>query len=559
MPGQRDREEDRMNQKRKMRKRNSYSRKGSEARRISLVLVMALLGLTCAGCRTSPAPASAKRATASAESRAAAAGSSGSGQPSGAAETRTDSEVQPGRKTGAEPMPELSGLTVSWTDSEIEEFQRFVDSVPTEYDFFGLYDIPDALKRYDALGQAPAADSSTFLRNGTLDKAALRASVDRNTEEFLAEKGGLKYFALPDDIYEESFDALTEGIELLLEIGYRLPQLDEKLGELKLMGCQGTGSAQMSFEGGLMKVVQKVIERTEERTPGSTGFRELMIHETMHLGQNYTVREKEALGFEYNMGPCYQWEAPKQDALWWPWYFEGAAEVLALARCGQEDPFTYKSYCMFMDGLTAAVLTDRDTDPGTVARLSLQTDLYKLLDLFSSGDEAGRQEAASMMCALEILLDQPDTFLQGARNVRSDFNSTVYFRQVRNLTGQTLTKTFYRRLSSRLSESCAVEDLFALISEFETEMMRITMLDNEDDSAQEFLQTYHTVQDAFFDGLARQLGTEKDALLQDFAAYHQNTEDVVISADFLPEESIDYLRRQSQKLRSSKSAALCTR
>ena len=320
MPGQRDREEDRMDQTRKMRKRNSYSRKGSAARRMSLVLVMALLGLTCAGCRTSPAPASARRTTASAESRAAAAGSSGSGQPSGAAETRTDSEVQPGRKTGVEPMPELSGLTVSWTDSEIEEFQRFVDDIPTTYDFFGLYNIPDALKRYDALGQAPAADSSTFLRNGALDKAALRASVDRNTEEFLAEKGGLKYFALPDDIYEESFDALTEGIELLLEIGYRLPQLDEKLGELKLMGCQGTGSAQMSFEGGLMKVVQKVIERTEERTPGSTGFRELMIHETMHLGQNYTVREKEALGFEYNMGPCYQWEAPKQDALWWPWY-----------------------------------------------------------------------------------------------------------------------------------------------------------------------------------------------------------------------------------------------
>ncbi len=427
-----------------------------------------------------------------------------------------------------------------WLDTVIvlsqvqsDEYISKISSVEVPYDFYGMVDCEELLASYHSI---PVYEHSagTLIKAGVLDSAALLSQVNKSTDSFLAEYTGTKFFALSADNFQTVFKIVCEGIEYLLDCGIDENRLNEKLMDLKIVTSTENGSARVTHEDTIMAINFSVIESLQKSEGNVDLLHQVVLHETMHLGQLCSDAEREYEGYSSNLGVCYTWEDTSINPLFWNWYIEGTAEQLAMECHGLSEPTVYETYVKALQSI--AVATVLHADYQSVGAISLSSDLEDLFALFGADTKEDQLETLQMMYAFEIALTQSNEFYQAYKQEFGPFtdNRISYHNKLFASAGTSLTKVFYRNMADNLTSGMTLQEVFSLMTAFEVEMSRLVRYTSVPKDTTEFIEAYSSVQSDFLKLLAEYTGYSFDEVQGQYLAWYYGD---TLDLSTLPSES----------------------
>jgi hypothetical protein len=445
----------------------------------------------------------------------------------------------------SEEMLTIIQTEVSLDNNLLNKFESSVSNIDVKYKYSELFGSEAALNRYKEMKEYDSKPT-TYIKGTKLEVSAIRSRILENNKNYLSEYKGNKYSALSSSEFEKIFNIFISGLEYCVQNGTDLGQLDEKLGDLKILQTTANGSGIMTDEDTILAINPTVIATYTSRNPNIDYTKTVVLHETMHFGQINSEHEKEEEGYSSNLGLSYRWDDLKVNPLDYTWYNDGAAEKMMLDQYGKDiDPTVYPNSIKSLDSITLSALVRGDVDEMTISQLSLKTDLEELFKRFNCKNDEDRTEVINMMFSFDITLNQNADFF----NAYKEKNGVTlpdrhkYFNSLNASIAQTLTKNFYINLSNYLEKNDAeLGDIFSMISVFETEMSRLTKY-NQKTSVKEnadFIATYNSIQRQFFDVIASHLGLETSDIILFYNAFYSDALSDTTTTSLLDSYEVEY-------------------
>lgn len=437
---------------------------------------------------------------------------------------------------------------VSLNDSALQQFRNNVGNIEVKYQYSELFGADLALDRYNSMKEYDSR-ASVYIVNGKIDESKLRTTILDNNKEYLSSYSGNRYSEFSSSEFNKVFNVFLEALEYIIKNGTDLGQLDEKLGDLKILKMSSNGSGVMTDENTILALNLDVIATYQSKNPNIDYLRTVVLHETNHFGQISSENEKAKEGYDRNLGISYRWDDLKVNPLNYSWYNEGAAEKLMTAQYGKYiEPTVYANNVKGIDSITLSAILRDDVDELTLSQMSLQTDLNELFKIFNCKDTQDKIEVINMMYAFDITINQNAEFFTAYKDKygKQIDNRYDYFSSLNASVAQTLTKNFYMNLSSYLiNNNATLEDIFSTISIFETEMSRLTKFGSSSSIEEntEFISMYRDVQADFFKIIADYLGLETEDIVIFYNAYYGDNLSDVSTTSMLEEDELEYVNR----------------
>lgn len=437
---------------------------------------------------------------------------------------------------------------VSLNDSSLQQFRNNVGSIEVEYRYSELFGSELALDRYNSMKEYDS-NASIYIVNGKVDESKLKAKILDNNNEYLSSYSGNRYSAFSLSEFNKVFNIFLESLNYSINNGTDLGQLDEKLGDLKILKMSSNGSGVMTDENTILALNLDVIATYQSKNSNIDYLRTVVLHETNHFAQISSENEKNKEGYDRNLGISYRWDDLKVNPLNYSWYNEGAAEKLMTAQYGEYiEPTVYANNVKSLDSITLSAILRDDVDELTLSQLSLQTDLNELFKIFNCKNNQDKIEVINMMYAFDITINQNTEFFNAYKEKygKQLDNRYDYFNSLNASVAQTLTKNFYTNLSSYLiNNNATLEDIFSTISIFETEMSRLTKFGSSSSIEEntQFISMYRGVQGDFFKIIAEYLDLETKDIVTFYNAYYGDSLSNVSTTSMLEEEELEYVNR----------------
>ena len=426
--------------------------------------------------------------------------------------------------------------TVSFRNIETNSFVEEIKNYNVNYEGSEYFHVREALDRYNSMQEYDSTHELIYIQNNKVNESALRERIIANNTEFLNAQNGNKYSAFGSTYLDLAIDGIVNTIntQLANSEGIDIYQLDDNLNNLKVLNSNLAGNGQVIPDKSILTINQS----TAVNFGGNNFFYFVACHETNHLIQVSSVKEKEEEGYSSNNGISYVWDDLDVNALGFSWFSEGAAEKLMLSENDvPNDLVTYKENVKSIDSLTLATIIRDDVDELTIPRLSLQPNLNRLFTIFNCQTDAEKEEVIKMMFAFEIIYNKDTAFYK-----ESGITDYKYEYRLNASIAQTLTKTFYYNLNERLVNSEEnLSNIFSLITLFETDMNRITKYYDSSryEINKDFISMYTRIQHSFFENIAKSTGLSVDEIYSMYAEYYNNAKGINNTKN-LDNDELDY-------------------
>ena len=441
-----------------------------------------------------------------------------------------------------------------------EKLSRLISNIRkinVNYQYSDLFGSDIALQRYNSLNEYQSL-ATKYIVNGKINKELIKETVLNNNKEFLENYSGSRYSEFDSTTFNKVFDIFIEGLEYIVSNNTDIGQLDEKLGDLKILYSSGHGTGEMTDDNTILGINLKIVETYSSKNPNIDYIRTVVLHETNHFGQIHSENERQQEGYSRNLGILYGWNDLKVNPLEYTWYTEGAAELLMTDQYGTDiEPTVYEHNIKSLESLTLSALLRSDVDELTLAKLSYQTDLNELFKIFNCTTDAEKIEVINMMYSFDISLYQKQDFFNAYKEKygKALDNRYDYFSSLHSSIAQTLTKNFYINLSTYLSNNNAtLEDIFFNMSLFETEMSRLTKYtqSNYIDENSDFISMYCDIQQQFFEIVADYFGITSDEVEDFYNAYYADNLSSIATTKTLSDNELEYANRILQERKLNK-------
>ena len=384
-----------------------------------------------------------------------------------------------------------------------------VASVQPDYTDKDLYQLGEVKSRlhFDASVENHAHNALDSA--GNLTAAHLAELVKANNEAFLAEKP----FGFENVKDEEYILGLCTVIVDTVNVMHELyPDIDWQrvycnLGNLKILYDVGMLSyAQVNDK--LVLAISKHNTSIVLNLKGEDAFRNVLVHETMHLIQiGCTCEQIE--NCTRRCGICIYWEDFKLNTTDWGWMFEGAAERNMCNLTGGKAT-TYQYKMDYLCSFTLSTMLREETQADTMETLHFYDDPERLFDAFGCETEEEREELLCAVIALNTFQMQPERFMDAyaekyGMDLRQDedaMNDFCYRTKIPVCT--TLAREFFTNLTAYLqTEDVTTDDLFFLLNLFEGHMNQHLNFSVEYKKSinAPFVESYTTMRQALFDAL----------------------------------------------------------
>ncbi len=422
-----------------------------------------------------------------------------------------------------------------------------------EYPDMDLYELEEVKKRLDFDASVQTHRFSALDSAGDLKPEHLSTLVKANNEKFLEDKP-FGYTDVEDEDYILALCGLIVATVKAMKAQY--PQIDWQrvycnLGNLKILYDDGMLSyAQVNEK--LVLAISKYNTSIVLNMKGEDAFRNVLVHETMHLIQIGCTCENIENG-QRRCGICVYWEDFTPNTTDWGWFFEGAAERnMCNLTGGQATSYQYKMD--YLCSFTMSVLLRGDVQADTMETLCFYDDPQLLFDAFGCETPAEQEELLCAMICMNLFQMQPEWFMLAYEekygiDLRQDeqaLNEFCYRSKIPVCT--TLAREFYENLTASLQETpMQRNDLFFLLNLFEGHLNQ--HLDyGSAEKAQinaPFLESYRAMRSALFDALeAEDPDLDLDGL---YTAYEIQAGEKTLNADlsWLPREKRDFLAERA--------------
>ena len=377
----------------------------------------------------------------------------------------------------------------------------------TEKDLYQLEEVKDRLD-FDASVEKHAYNALDTAGNLTAEHLA--ELVKANNEIFLADKP-FGFENVEDEEYILALcTVIVDTVNAMIE---RYPDIDWQrvycnLGNLKILYSNGMLSyAQVNDK--LVLAISKHNTSIVLNMKGEDAFRNVLVHETMHLIQIGCTCER-IENCTRRCGICIYWEDFKLNTTDWGWMFEGAAERNMCSLTGGKAT-TYQYKMDYLCSFTMSTLLREQTQADTMETLHFYDDPERLFDAFGCQTEEEREELLCAVIAMNTFQMQPERFMDAyaekhGTDLRQDedaLNDFCYRTKIPVCT--TLAREFFTNLVAYLqAEDVTTDDLFFLLNLFEGHMNQHLnfSVDYKKEINAPFVESYTAMRQALFDALA---------------------------------------------------------
>ena len=363
-------------------------------------------------------------------------------------------------------------FVVNFSEASAKTVLDVIEQQKANYFLSSFYEMDEIKKRLNFDATVETHSKSALNTAGQLDASYLADLVIENNDEFLKEKSYT--YEKPDREY--ILDICTLIVEVTNKMSEKYPEIDWKrvycnLGNLKILYNVGMLSyAQVSDE--LILSVSKNNTEIVLNMKGENGFRNVLIHELMHIIQIGCLCEN-IENCSRRAGISLFWDDFTLNTTDWVWFVEGSAERNMCAITGDEAT-TYQYKMDYICSFTMSVLLRDDIKTDTFETICFYSDPELLFNAFGCENEEDREEIINLMTTLNILQMQPDNFYEVYKeatgiDVNVDEETLNQFSySLKPAACVSLAKIFYKNLINALnSKTLTANDIFCLISLFE--------------------------------------------------------------------------------------------
>ncbi len=456
-------------------------------------------------------------------------------------------------ETGEDDFVEadLAPVNINLSDSGLDVFEEYLDSITVEYKYSHLYNIDSAFSLYKASPFQKVTDHSHDVRvNGKIDVDTLFKRVKINNEKYLQEK--LLYKEYSDEKVREYCTYLAENLEVIFE---KYPFIDKdsvccSLYNLKIL----ISPADMAYakvnddlvfsitEERLENVLAKALLDTEDP------FTETFYHEMMHIcHMACTDYEK---GFDWVVGVCRNSEQWEVNPLMWLCLEEASAEMMK-SDCLDCENGNYSSKISYVRSLSYVLsLTESENYQLEYIQCSYDTDEF--FKLFGADSDEEKIEVIKLMYTIEVLQSSPTGFYEAYRDEygtdlkESELAEEDLRLEVKNDILLAFTKIFYSNLARRMSEGeVTLQDMLYLIEVYESDVNAHTSTYYKNISfAKPFFESYIGIQDKFFEIIAKENNMDVEDVKISFDNYSINVSDGDVKKS--PNCDLDFLSAEKR-------------
>lgn len=197
--------------------------------------------------------------------------------------------------------------------------------------------------------------------------------------------------------------------------------------------------------------------------------------------------------------------------------------------------------------------------------ISLQNDLNVLFDYFNCKDDSQKIEVINMMYAYNII-DRDDLCKDFFDSYEKEHGEEMSWSQKMDFQTQlkgnvaiTLSKQFYTNLCTRINgKQVKMEDLFSIISVFETELSRQTWYTDPTkiENLYPFFKSYTEIQTKMFEMLAKSLNLTTQEVQKAYNAYNDNFNAQNLNVEWLLPNENSFFEYISDSRKADKSNSI---
>ena len=430
-----------------------------------------------------------------------------------------------------ETIQQIINQKIFVDDQTSKDFLNYVKSIEVYYPNQELYGVDQALQKYYSLTKNSNNYDNLFEKGYiTADELYNIVYNNNKTENFkssaiLSDSDLKKICSIMSDLINYYISNHNDDLKLL----------SSKISNLKIKQFSDFGNGFYDFKTGTLGISTKTLN-------GSSNFLKTTVeHETFHIFQVGNNSEE----WEYNFGPCYQFNDIKLNTLFWNWFYEGSAQNLMLHynNIASDEKGTYKDSVNSIETVKIANILDYDKNVYSFEELSLNNDLEKVFDYFNCETDLDKIEITKLMYAYNLLFNIDSITSEFYKNVNMTSSESLTFeRYLKGSIAQTLSKQFYKSLIGLISnKEINLDEVFSYISVFENEISRQIWYKSNKDYLSDFFETYNNIQSEFFGIIASKLDASTDEIQQSYNYLDKNNKIIVSNLTMINDEKKDFL------------------
>lgn len=425
---------------------------------------------------------------------------------------------------------QLLDTTIQLDAENVQRIDEEIRQIKVDYEHSDLYEIEAAWKEYEKIQYVKYGEPK-LIKNRKVDTNELYNLILQNSKEFVANNEFTYYDRDIDiDLIRKAANVIAENINLRLKKNTFIDvgELDKKLSHLIVLTYTGFGSGMYDDGKNILSLNMKMIATQQKQRPEVDAFEMIAKHESNHLVQAFFRGEDENESLDYCIGFCYSFNDVDINSLNYTTIYEACSEMLVLNDYNDgREPMVYYFWIKRMESLVLTNILKDNVTPISLEELTCQHDLDLFLEQFNIADKNDKLEILTMLYALELVNDGSEEFEEkykqktGERLTVSKENE--YKDSLEESIAITLSKQFYLNLLACMEENqVSLEDVYQLISGFESEMNLLTGYASFKDINKDFVNEYQKIQTQFFELLSQELNVPVTDLTDAYVLYRKN-------------------------------------
>lgn len=425
---------------------------------------------------------------------------------------------------------EYQGTKISIDDQSLSEFLTFIDSKDVIYVYEDYYNIDEALSK-TAATITPSTHSHTFItRNTALTTDLLVDTIVKNNTDYLNTYP--EFYALSVEDIKEIASYIIESLEDNKE-NLTTETLDRVYCQISNLKVVGFDSSDPNVNpGGNIINAQYCTDNTiviDKKQiallPSQDAAAKTYKHEINHI--YHRVCEDELDNNYQIVGISQYWEDLNVNPLFWRWHYEAASESMVMNEYNTQEAVVYKNFVNYLRSLDLIALLNPSYQEDALEISTLNNNPKEIFEIFGARTEAEKKEIIKLMYSIDyIQIEREDLENEYNRRTGTEIESSLQVKyEMKKSICTTLAKYFYRNLAERInSDNVTLEDVFYLINVFEADLNTHILYDESFNEAireenKYFLNEYITIQDSFFNTLAKNNNIEESELINLFNEY----------------------------------------
>ena len=407
----------------------------------------------------------------------------------------------------------VNNFSFSTNESEIIKFSsnsvnavlKTVNEQTADYFLSYLYEISEVKKRLKFDAFVKSHQYSALNEEGELKADYLTDIIIKNNDDFLAEKS-YRYEKPTRDYILDIAGLIVDTVDIMRA---KYPDIDWQrvycnLGNLKILYNVGMLSyAQVSKD--MILSVSKNNTEIVLNMKGENGFRNVLIHEIMHIIQMGCECEN-IENCSRRAGISLYWDDFSLNTTDWVWFVEGSAERNMCNITG-DAATTYQYKMDYICSFTMSLLLKDDIKPDTMETITFYDDPELLFNAFDCKTEAEREEILNLMITLNVLQMQPENFYEvykkatGINVTENEETQNDFSYSLKPAVCITLSKYFFKSLVAFLEkETVSVNDLCFLLTLYEGHLNQHLRFNDQSkyDINKPFFDSYLAMRNALF-------------------------------------------------------------